>query len=274
MELDSQRLYTPNVYLDVSSLYHGVVDATLETSYGSTFYNTQFGSPYANVWLSNDVDSLTITIPNYVSSASEPMVELTLGTTIGSNYQAEFTAEFEFNEGFGWRHDSYDFPYTTGVDLVSTVHDYVSAVLPSEYTLVRNLRFTLSASDAVFRVVNIGYSDLDSQITAIESVAYDLGYLDGYDIGYGEGEENGFIDGLASGEEIGYDKGYDKGYEQGKYDGYGDKPIKWLLDILDSIFDFKLIRFTESSALTVGSIITVSLCVPILLWFLKLFAGG
>lgn len=50
--------------------------------------------------------------------------------------------------------------------------------------------------------------------------------------------------------------------------------IDWFLNIGDAILDFQLIRFSDTLAITVGNIIGVALGVPLLIWFLKLFAGG
>lgn len=81
-----------------------------------------------------------------------------------------------------------------------------------------------------------------------------------------------YLRGKQDGEAIGYENGYDVGLAEG-IESANVSLVGWLLNSLDSLFDFELIRFGYTS-LTIGNIVTVALCVPLLLWFLKLFAGG
>lgn len=98
-------------------------------------------------------------------------------------------------------------------------------------------------------------------------------YDDGYVAGYASGRQVGKTEGYEDGYEAGSEAGYEDGYEAGRNDVTGFNPIKWLLRCLDSVFEFNVIRI-GNFALSVGDIIGVSLLVPLLLWFLKLFAGG
>lgn len=85
-------------------------------------------------------------------------------------------------------------------------------------------------------------------------------YNDGYSKGFEVGENNGF--------ESGYDEGYRDGEAISDFSG-----VDWLLNIFDALLSFELLRFGDAS-LSIGTVIGTVLFVPLVIWFLKLFAGG
>ena len=108
---------------------------------------------------------------------------------------------------------------------------------------------------------------------------YDNGSADGYDEGYTDGATDGYLDGYDVGYTYGYTDGSADGYDYGYTDGENKAltNTNWLTRIADTILSLKVLRYGQGEAevaLTVGHILGVLVVVPVLVWFLKLFAGG
>lgn len=94
----------------------------------------------------------------------------------------------------------------------------------------------------------------------------------GFDEGKQEGLDEGYSDGYDEGYDIGFERGEDKGYTDGYNDGVKvDANIGAFL--VSTVGDFLGLPILGDD-FTVGHILLIVVTIPLVVWFLKLFAGG
>lgn len=107
------------------------------------------------------------------------------------------------------------------------------------------------------------------------NVGLDDGVQMGYDSGYADGEEYGYNLGVNQGQDWGYEWGYDEGYADGYNVGLengSDIPDNVGEFLGDSVGSFMDVEIAEG--VTIGVILLIAITIPLIIWFMKMFAGG
>lgn len=120
---------------------------------------------------------------------------------------------------------------------------------------------------------------------------YEQGYTDGYTTGYNNGRNEGYIlghndgydAGYEAGEQASYDTGYTEGFNQGintnESANLGKNLIGDTLSApLEALNQFTIVSWITQDGtainITLGSLISACIGVLLVIWFLKMFAGG
>lgn len=279
-----------NGFFDGTSLSSGVNSLSPEFYDSSSVLIRDSFSSYHTLKFSASLFApcLTATEENKHASAEYvsflfPEIHLFTQPSPDSYYTLELLIDYmEYNEVGGTYYvQNYlqSSPYITADDLIldgGSFTPYVDSLLADFFTTRTSDKPSYVVNMSV-RLGNVSAEDYLLTYVSTEEIPANpvseyfeyLGYESGYDYGLEYGKEVGYKSGYV----VGKEDGYNEGYQEGKESVNSFNPITWLLRALDSVFEFNVIRI-GSFALSVGDIIGVSLLVPLLLWFLKLFAGG
>ena len=112
------------------------------------------------------------------------------------------------------------------------------------------------------------------------TLGYETGLRYGYDSGYETGYNDGFANGTANSEyDVAYQKGFQDALNEVDSGDFGRNFLGVVFNApIDALNNFILIDWTlsngEQVTITLGSILGAALAVVLVVWFLKLFAGG
>lgn len=154
---------------------------------------------------------------------------------------------------------------------------------PSNYYLYDHLKLSFTNNDGagtyhVAEVVGLqisqatqiyGYWQGNNPITSY--IPYSDAYFNESDE-QNEAYENGFIDGQNSGRQIWYQNGYNDGYIDGAEDSGGEPIQRWGAFLLTGITGF--LSFEVYPGFPLWGLLASIIAVPLVLAFLKMFAGG
>lgn len=107
------------------------------------------------------------------------------------------------------------------------------------------------------------------------NVGLDEGYDDGYDSGYAVGRDAGYELGLNEGFDLGESQGFDRGYQLGFDDGVASTSsgtvdfTSWLGTAVGGFLNFEIFP-----GFNMSGILLIIISFSLVMWFLKVFAGG
>lgn len=110
-------------------------------------------------------------------------------------------------------------------------------------------------------------------------VGYDDGYTLAYDVGYEDGKVTGYYSGYTSGSADGYNKGYDAGINEQQSEILGKNLLGETFSApIEALGKFKIIQWQSQDgdivAISMLDVVSAALGVTLVMWFLKMFAGG
>ena len=185
---------------------------------------------------------------------------------------------------------------TYGVDYVLTVQppsnvNYGNLLLPTLPMPGNNVDYDSAYQAGYNAGVDAGYDAgfadgyLDGYNQGVEESggSYTDGYNAGYNNGYSAGDSAGYVRGYDYGYDVGYDAGVDAGYDAGDSAGYVrgyDEGYLSGAEGYNSVGEFvagTITSFLDTPLfgdLTIGGIMLIVISIPLVVVFLKKFAGG
>ena len=176
----------------------------------------------------------------------------------------------------------------TGLEVSYTLRNtIIFGTIPEGVSLLQNLLFSEN-QDTYYHPLAFANGYFAGQM---ENGTYSDGYNTGYTTGYNTGKNEGYVIGHNDGYDAGYEAGFEVSYDSGYTDGYnegvnttdsanlGKNLIGETLSApIEGLKQFKLINWVTENGKTISisllSVLSAALGVTLVIWFLKLFAGG